>query len=50
VLGPAREELEREALPGAVAACRIVPAQLGERLGDVAALCAAIQALGGPVR
>jgi glucokinase len=49
VLGPARAELQREALPGAVAACRIVPAQLGERLGDVAALCAAIQALGGPV-
>jgi glucokinase len=48
VLGPAREEIEREALPAAVAACRLVPAQLGERLGDVAALCAAIQALGGP--
>ncbi len=46
VLGPARAELQREALPQAVAACRIVPAQLGERLGDVAALCAAIQALG----
>ena len=49
VLGPAREEIALEALPGAVAACRIVPAELGERLGDVAALCAAIQALGGPV-
>ncbi len=42
VLGPAREEVHREALPQAAAACRIVPAQLGERLGDVAALCAAI--------
>ena len=48
VLQPARDELTREALPGAVAACRIVPAGLGERLGDLAALCAAIQALGGP--
>jgi glucokinase len=48
VLQPAREELAREALPAAVAACRIVPAGLGERLGDVAALCAAIHALGGP--
>jgi glucokinase len=45
VLGPARAAVRREALPRAVAACRIVPAALGERLGDVAALCAAIQAL-----
>jgi glucokinase len=44
VLAPARAELAREALPAAVAACRIVPAALGERLGDVAALCAAIRA------
>ncbi|HVP10662.1 MAG TPA: ROK family protein [Phycisphaerae bacterium] len=50
VLGPAREELKREALPGAVAACRIVPAALGERLGDVAALCAAIRAGTGSPR
>ena len=48
VLGPAREELKREALPGAVAVCRIVPAALGERLGDLASLCAAIRALTGP--
>jgi glucokinase len=47
VLGPAREEVKREALPGAVAACRVVPAALEERLGDVASLCAAIRALGG---
>ena len=45
VFRPALEELKREALPGAVAACRIVPAELGERLGDVASLCAAIRAL-----
>lgn len=48
LLGPAREEMKREALPAAVNACRVVPAALGERLGDVASLCAAIQALGGP--
>jgi glucokinase len=49
VLAPARAELGREALPAAVAACRIVPAALGERLGDVAALCAAIHAGEGGV-
>lgn len=49
VLAPAREELRRESLPGAFSACRIVPAELGERLGDVAALCAAIRGRGGPV-
>lgn len=47
ILGAAREEMRREALPRAVEACRLVPAALGERLGDVASLCAAIQALGG---
>lgn len=46
---PARTEMQREALPGAVKACRVVPAELGERIGDVTALCAAISALGGPV-
>lgn len=49
VLEPARKVMEQEALPKAVAACRIVPAELGERLGDVAALCAAIRAMGGPL-
>jgi glucokinase len=43
LLAPAMEEsLRAEALPRARAACRIVPAQLGERIGDVAALCAAV--------
>jgi glucokinase len=42
VLGPAREVVAREALPGAAAACEIVPAQLGRRIGDVAALMAAL--------
>ena len=45
VLVPAREEMAREALPGAVKVCRVVAAALGERIGDVAALCAAIAGL-----
>lgn len=44
ILAPARAELTREALPAAAKACRLVPAELGERLGDVASLCAAIAA------
>lgn len=50
VLGPAREVLAREALPEAVRVCRLVPAELGERIGDVACLCAAIMAARGPDR
>ena len=41
LLAPARASLEREALAGPVAACEIVTAELGERIGDVAALCVA---------
>jgi glucokinase len=41
LLGPARVTLEKEALVGPVAACEIVPAELGEQIGDVAALCIA---------
>jgi glucokinase len=37
-----REELRREALPGPLAACRIVGAELGERLGPAAALSVAL--------
>ena len=33
--------LEREALPGALAACRILPAGIGENVGDYAALAVA---------
>jgi glucokinase len=44
VLGPAREVVAREALPEAVAACEIVPSTLGTRIGDVAALMAALTA------
>ncbi len=45
LLEPAREVVRAEALPRAAAACRIVPAYLGGRLGDVAALMAGIIAL-----
>jgi glucokinase len=44
ILAPARESLAREALPQAFAACSIVPAQLGEKIGDIAALCIAMDA------
>jgi glucokinase len=42
LLGPMRRVMEREALPQTLAACEIVPAALGERIGDVAALCVAM--------
>ncbi|MHB0858568.1 MAG: ROK family protein [Anaerolineae bacterium] len=45
LLGPAREAMQAEALPGAFGACRVVPAALGDRIGDIAALCAAIDGL-----
>jgi glucokinase len=44
LLEPARRILEQEALPPSVAVCRIVPAALGESIGDVAALCIAMDA------
>lgn len=43
LLEPARRKLAEEALEPAAAVCRIVPAELGERIGDVAALCVAMQ-------
>jgi glucokinase len=42
VLEPARRVVVAEAIPAAAAACRIVPAALGERVGDVAAICVAL--------
>jgi len=42
ILAPARRVVRREALPAAAAACEILPAQLGMRIGDVAALMAAL--------
>jgi glucokinase len=47
VLNPARRALRREALPPAYEACTVVPAELGESIGDVAALCVATQFAGG---
>jgi glucokinase len=42
VLGPARAVIAKEALPQAAAACELLPAALGSRIGDVAALMAAL--------
>jgi len=42
VLEPALRALAEEALLQAVAACEIVPAKLGKKIGDVAALMAAL--------
>ena len=42
LLAPARRVLAAEALPQAVAACEVLPAALGKRIGDVAALMAAL--------
>ena len=36
-----REVIETECLPGAAARCKILPAQLGESIGDIAALAVA---------
>jgi glucokinase len=42
LIRPAVEEMKREATPRAFSACKVVPAALGEGIGDVAALMAAI--------
>jgi glucokinase len=42
VLGPARRVIVDEALPQAAAACELLPSVLGKRIGDVAALMAAL--------
>lgn len=42
LLEPARAIMEREALSRAARACRIVPAALGEQIGDIAAICVAM--------
>jgi glucokinase len=44
LLAPARQALRQEALPVAADACRVVPAELGERLSSLGALMAAIDA------
>jgi len=47
VLEPAREVVRAEALAKATEKLEIVPAELGERIGDIAALCVAMEALEG---
>jgi glucokinase len=42
LLEPARRVMEREALPASAKICEIVPAALGETIGDVAAICVAM--------
>ncbi len=42
LLGSARQTLRVEALPNALAACRIMPATLGKQIGDVASLMAVL--------
>jgi glucokinase len=42
LLEPARRAMEREALPASVKICQVVPAALGERIGDVAAISVAM--------
>lgn len=46
LLGSARATVAREGIPSSVCLCRIVPAALGEQVGDVAALCVAMEGHG----
>ncbi|MCE5258988.1 MAG: ROK family protein [Chloroflexi bacterium] len=45
LLAPARRAMRQEALPGTFSACSLVPAALGDKIGDIAALCAALEGL-----
>jgi glucokinase len=42
LLAPARSVMQREALAPAASVCQVVPAALGEQIGDIAALCVAM--------
>lgn len=42
LLAPARIRMLREALPASAKICQVVPAALGEQIGDVAAICVAM--------
>ena len=44
LLAPAREVMKREALTASAEICQVVPAALGEAIGDVAAICVAMGA------
>jgi glucokinase len=41
-MAPMRRVMAREALPQTLRACEVVPAALGEKIGDVAAMCVAM--------
>ena len=43
LFAPARKIIDQEVIPGAAAVCRIVPARLGEKIGDYASLCVAME-------
>jgi glucokinase len=43
LLSPARKVIDEEAIPGAAKVCKIVPAALGEKIGDYAALCVCLE-------
>lgn len=45
ILAPARKRMMREALLSSAGVCSVVPAGLGENIGDVAALCVALDGL-----
>ena len=42
LLAPARRRMQAEALPASAATCSIVTAELGESIGDIAAICIAM--------
>lgn len=42
ILAPARKVIQQEALPQAAAACELIPSILGNRIGDIASLMAAL--------
>jgi glucokinase len=42
IFAPARKVIEKEALPQAAAACEIIPSVLGNGIGDIASLMAAL--------
>ena len=42
LLAPARQVMHREALPASAKICQVVPAALGEQIGDVSAICIAM--------
>lgn len=47
LLEPARWVMQQEALPASAKICQIVPAALGESIGDVAAICVAMRSARG---